>query len=85
MPFTLKYSKNAAKDLQKLDNLVKRRIKEAVETKLVGNPVAASVKLRDFDVKGVRRFRVSNYRVIFVVNKKIIEVLRVGHRREIYK
>lgn len=85
MPFTLKYSKNAAKDLQKLDNLVKRRIKEAVKTKLAKDPVAASVKMRDFEVKGVRRFRIGSYRVVFDFVGGEIVILRVGHRRKIYK
>ncbi|OGY30586.1 MAG: hypothetical protein A3A57_02255 [Candidatus Woykebacteria bacterium RIFCSPLOWO2_01_FULL_41_12] len=85
MSFHVKYSKNAAKDLSKLDNLVKRRIKEVVETKLIENPVVNSTKLRDFEVKGARRLRVGNYRVIIFITGKVIEILRIGHRREIYK
>ncbi|MEK0338500.1 MAG: type II toxin-antitoxin system RelE/ParE family toxin [Nitrosopumilus sp.] len=83
--YTLKYSKTAAKDFQKLDVLVKRRIREAIETKLVKDPLSASMKLRDFEIKGVRRFRVGNYRVFIFISSRVIEVLRVGHRREIYK
>ena len=85
MSFHVKYSKNAAKDLSKLDNLVKRRIKEVVETKLIENPVVNSTKLRDFEVKGARRLRVGNYRVIIFITGKVIKILRIGHRREIYK
>ena len=85
MSFHVKYSKNAAKDLSKLDNLVKRIIKEAVETKLIENPVVNSTKLRDFEVKGARRLRVGNYRVIIFITGNVIEILRIGHRREIYK
>lgn len=85
MAYILKYSKNAAKDLSKLDNLVKRKIKESIETKLIKDPIGTSTKLRVFEVKGARRFRVGNYRVIISVSEKIIEILRIGHRREIYK
>ncbi|OGY21893.1 MAG: hypothetical protein A2113_01025 [Candidatus Woykebacteria bacterium GWA1_44_8] len=85
MEYHLKYSRNAAKDLSKLDNLVKRKIKEAIETKLVKNPIGSSIKLRDFEIEGVRRFRIGNYRVIFVITGKSVEILRIGHRREIYK
>lgn len=83
--YTLKYSKNAGKDLQKLDSLVKRKIKKAIETKLVIDPLGNSLKLRDFDVKGARRFRVGNYRVFIFISNRTIEILRIGHRREIYK
>ncbi len=85
MAYALKISKNAAREISKLDNLVKRKIKEAIETKLLVNPLGNSLKLQDFEVKGARRLRVGNYRVIFYLDKGIIEILRVGHRREIYK
>jgi mRNA interferase RelE/StbE len=85
MAFQLRISKNAAKDISKLDNLVRKRIHDAVTTKLVVDPIGNSKKLQDFEVSGVRRLRVGNYRVIFFLDKSIIEILKVGHRREIYK
>ncbi len=85
MRFPIRYSRTSAKEISKLDILVKRKIKKDIETKLIKDPIGNSTKLREFKISGVRRFRVGNYRVIFTINKKIIEVLRVGHRREIYK
>lgn len=85
MGYQLKYTKNAAKEISRLDNLVKKKIKEAIETKLLTNPLANSLKLQDFEVRGARRLRVGNYRVIFYLDKNVLEILRVGHRREIYK
>ena len=85
MGYQLKYSKNATKEISKFDNLVKKKIKEAIETNLLINPLANSLKLQDFEVKGARRLRIGNYRVIFYLDKNIIEILKVGHRREIYK
>ena len=85
MSYQLKYTKNALKDISKLDNLVKKRIKYDIEIKLLTDPLGNSLKLQDFEVKGVRRFRVGNYRVIFYLEKNVIEILRIGHRREIYK
>jgi mRNA interferase RelE/StbE len=34
---------------------------------------------------GTYRFRIGDYRVIFDIEGKDIVVLRVGHRRDIYK
>ena len=36
-------------------------------------------------VLGSYRFRVGDYRIIFDIEEKDIIVLRVGHRRELYK
>jgi len=85
MSYKIKISKTAIKELFKLDNLVKKRIKEDIETKLIKDPISNSLKLTDFEIEGVRRFRVGSYRVIFYLDKNVIEILRVGHRREIYK
>jgi len=85
MSYKLTYSKNSSKEISKLDNLVKKKIKEAIETKLLANPLANSLKLQDFEVKGARRLRVGNYRVIIFITGNVIEILRIGHRREIYK
>ena len=85
MAFSLRYSKNAAKEISKLDSLVKRKIKEAIEAKLLVDPISNSLKLQDFEVDGARRLRVGNYRIIFYLEKNVIEILKIGHRREIYK
>ena len=85
MTFQIKISKNAAKDISKLDNLVRKRIQQAVTTKLITDPIGNSIPLQDFEVVGVRRLRIGDYRIIFLVDEKVIEVLKVGHRREIYK
>lgn len=85
MSYPLKYSKTFLKEISKLDQIVKRKIKEAIETKLLIDPISNSLKLKDFKIDGARRLRVSSYRVIFFIEGKSIEILRVGHRREIYK
>ena len=46
---------------------------------VVLTPVTADPKI------GTYRFRMGNYRVIFDIEGKDIVILRVGHRREIYK
>lgn len=85
MPVSVIYSKRAQKDISKLDNIVKKQIKKAIETKLLVDPIEHSVKLRDFPIADVRRMRIGNYRIIFSINRKSLEILRVGHRREIYR
>ena len=83
MKYSVTYSKHSLRDIKKLDYSVQKRLKTAIE-RLRTNPLYYSEKLRDFSI-GTYRFRVGTYRVIFDIEKDNITILRIGHRREIYK
>lgn len=83
MAYTLLYTKIAAKDIQKLDNLTKKRLKKKLE-EYIKNPMSYAKKLTDSKI-GTYRWRIGNYRVVFDIDDKNIVILRVGHRREIYR
>lgn len=48
------------------------------------NPLRFAETLHNFDL-GKYRFRVDDYRVIFDVEKNVAKILKVGHRKDIYK
>lgn len=81
--FKLLYTKTAANDISKIDPVAKKRIKRKIEEYNV-NPLRYAKKLTDSRL-GDYRWRVGNYRVVFDIKGKDIIVLRVGHRREIYR
>lgn len=83
MPYSLVYTKKAIKDIKKLDSVTKKRLRQALE-KFSQNPIGYSKKLISSEL-GEYRFRVGNYRIIFDLSGKKIIILRIGHRREIYK
>ena len=83
MAYRLVYTKTAAKDIQKLDTVVKKRLKSKLET-YSKDPIAYAKKLTDFSL-GTYRWRIGNYRITFDIEKDFIVVLRVRHRREIYR
>lgn len=83
MSYKLVYTKTAFHDIQKLDNVAKKRIKKKLE-ELSKNPIALSKRLINSSI-GMYRYRVGNYRIVFDIDKQNIVILRVGHRREIYK
>ena len=83
MSYKLVYTKTAFNDIKKLDNVARKRIKKKLE-ELSKNPIFLSKKLISSSL-GTYRFRVGNYRIIFDIDKQNIVILRVGHRREIYK
>lgn len=82
MKYKLLYSQHAVKDIKKLDSVVKKRIKKALE-KFGQRPFFYAKKLTSSRI-GQYRWRVGNYRIVFDVDKEKIIILRVGHRREIY-
>ena len=83
MVYNLVYTRAAAKDIQKLDAVAKKKIKRKIE-EYSKNPLYYSKKLIRIEI-GTYRWRIGNYRVVFDIDEKNIVILRVGHRREIYR
>ncbi len=83
MSFELVYTRRAAKDIQKLDVPTRNRIGKAL-LKYKEAPLDFADKLMDSRI-GSYRFRVGDYWIVFDLEKRDIVVLRVGHRREIYR
>ncbi len=71
-------------DLRKIPNGQKSRIRHIIETKLVNNPILAGKLLRQ-SLKGHRKLRVGDWRIIYRIDRKNIIILKIGHRREVYQ
>lgn len=83
MKYTLVYTHRAVKDIDKLDKFIKERIGKAL-LRFSESPLYFCEKLTSHDI-GSYRFRVGDYRIIFDIVEKEIVILRVGHRKEIYR
>lgn len=83
MKYRLVYTQRAIKDIQKLDESTMKRIGKAL-LKFEEDPSRYAEKLTDPRL-GTYRFRIGDYRVIFDIEEGDIVVLRVGHRRDIYR
>ncbi len=83
MAYKLLYTKSAVKDIKKLDSVAKKKIKKKLEI-YSSKPFFYAKKLTDTKLE-TYRWRIGNYRVVFDIDGKDIIVLRIGHRREIYK
>ena len=83
MKYNLVYTNRAAKDIQKFPLEIKKRIGKAL-LRYQQEPLRYSETLRNPNL-GTYRFRIGDYRVIFDIEDNEIVVLRVGHRRDIYK
>jgi mRNA interferase RelE/StbE len=81
--YTLRYTARAVRDIEQLSDAVKKRIGEAM-LKIVDAPYAYLRKMVDCNL-GTYRYRIGEYRVIVDIVGLDIVVLRVGHRRNIYR
>ena len=83
--YNLSFKKSVKKDLKKLGEKESIRILEAIKTKLLPNPRVGK-QLKGFDGE-LWSFRVGDYRVLynFSDNDLIVLVIRISHRREVYK
>jgi len=83
--YTITWRKSTKKDLRKIPEADVREIVQAVDA-LVENPFPiGSTKL--IGTLNVHRIRVGNYRVIYEIcdAELVIEVIRVGHRKDVYR
>ncbi len=82
--YTVKYTREAKKRIDKLDTSIKKIIQKAIDS-LVQNPHKG--KPLSYELAGLYSYRTSDYRIIYKIEEGqlIIIVITVGHRREIYK
>lgn len=72
-------------DIPKLTKAVRNQVKAAIEKKLGAYPIEFGKPLR-YSLKGARRLRVGDWRVIYKIERSgVVLVLKIGHRREIYE
>lgn len=84
MPYLLKIKQSALKELKKLDKPDRFRLVEAID-KLPENPHIG--KLLKGEFSGLRRLRVGSFRIIYEINEGevLILILRVAHRKDVYR
>ena len=83
MKYRLVYTQRAVRDIGKLEENIKKRIGKTL-MRYLDTPLDYAENLTDSSL-GSYRFRVGDYRIIFDIEGRDIVVLRVGHRRELYK
>lgn len=77
---------HALKALKKYPKDIQKRIIEKLDYfSSQKNPLLFAEPMINYDI-GSYRFRVGDYRIIFdVINDDTIAILKIGHRREVYK
>ena len=83
MAYNIKYKKSIERDIGRIDKKEARRILDKIEKDL--SERAESYPILKGEFAGLRKMRVGDYRVVFTISDNDIVVLRIGHRKEIYK
>lgn len=84
MTYRLIYHPEIVKfDLPRIPKNIRETIRRAIEKRLLSDPVLFGQPLRQ-SLKGYRKLRVGDYRVIYRIDGCEIIVLKIGHRKEVY-
>ena len=83
MNYIVHYHKKIPKDLFSIPANIQARIKKAIECRLLIDPIKYGDPLRR-SLKGYRKMRVGDYRIIYSIQSNSICILKIGHRKEVY-
>ena len=82
MKYEIKFEKRAFQELNKLDEFIARRIFKDIKSLQDGFKSKDVKRLKGRDTY---RLRVGNYRVLMEIDKNLIKIFKIGHRKNIYK
>jgi len=83
LAYNIVYKRSVQRDLKKLAKAEADRILNEIEQELSKNADTYPVLKGQFT--GLRRYRIGDYRVIYALLGDDCLVLRIGHRKEVYK
>jgi len=81
--YKIAFKKSVSRDLKKIDKEQAKRILNKIESELPQKAETLPTLTGKFS--GLRRFRVGDFRVIFSIIGDTALVLRLRHRKEVYK
>ena len=77
------YHQDIPHDLAEVPGNIKNRIRKAIETRLLVDPISYGLPLRK-SLQGHRKLRVGDYRIIYRIYGKDVIILKIGHRKDVY-
>lgn len=85
MSFEIRYHEAVVSDdIPKLSQEWRDTIKNTIEKKLATSPEVFGKPLRH-SLKGYRKLRVGDYRVVFRIERNIVKIFVIQHRSVVYK
>lgn len=86
MTYRIEYLRSVVdEDIPTLTKAVRGQVRSAIEQRLSTHPIELGRPLR-YSLKGARRLRVGDYRVIYIIEPpNRVLIVKIGHRREVYE
>jgi mRNA interferase RelE/StbE len=82
--YVVEYFESVVKhDIPSLPATMRKRIKKAIEQRLTVDPIGYGKPLQ-YTLKGYRRLRVGDYRIIYRIEEKHVLIVAIDHRKDIY-
>lgn len=89
MAWTIEFDRHARKNVEKLDQQTRRRIRSFLYDRLASldDPRQIGDALQGSELGTFWRYRVGDYRIICDLqdNRLVVLVVEIGHRRDIYR
>jgi mRNA interferase RelE/StbE len=83
LDYNITFKKSVEKDLKRVSKKNAKRILDKIDAELVRNPQRFPALTGPF--AGMRRFRVGDYRVVFVIMDDDVLILRIQDRKDVYR
>ena len=89
MAWTIEYAQSSRKPMERLDPMVRRRIREFLSERiaLLDDPRHLGEALQGARFAGLWRYRVGDYRILVDIRDEVVMVIvvGVGHRGGVYR
>ncbi|MFH1721749.1 MAG: type II toxin-antitoxin system RelE/ParE family toxin [Candidatus Altiarchaeota archaeon] len=85
--YNILFHRSVKKYVDKLDSITKSRLRKAVD-ELAENPIPpASIKVEGYRDQKIRRLRVGDHRILYVVDlqEKEVIIVKIDKRGRVYK
>jgi addiction module RelE/StbE family toxin len=83
LAYNITYKNTVKRDLKGIGKPEARHILDQLEADLASTPDKYPALKGEFE--GLRKYRVGNYRVIFAILHDEVLVLRIGHKKDVYR
>lgn len=83
MAYNVVYKKSVHRDLKKLPKAEVAGILDQIERELARAPEEHPLLKGQF--AGLRKYRIGDYRIVYAILGTDVVVLRIGHRRNVYR
>ena len=83
--YSIEYLRDVLKhDIPLLPKKMRNIIQRAIEERLMVDPIGFGKPLR-YSLKGHRRLRVGDYRVVYRIETNVVLIVAIKHRKAIYQ